>query len=203
MMQIYLDERQVNPEEVSCVGEAIAAAVTMAEDEGRMIIEVHVDGDLWTSEQLETPEKLKGEADEVRLVSAEPKHLVAETCADAIEALDRIEELQARAADRIQSEKAAEAMPILHEAFTLWIAVHQSVVQGASVTSVKLDTIIVKDRPAAEIVQELADRLRDLRDHLQRQDPLGLSDVLAYELPEVVESWRALLTALQKKVQEA
>lgn len=201
-MQIFLDEKRVEPEQATCVGEAIAAAAAVAEQDGRLIVEVHVDGDAWSNEQLEAPEQLNAEADEVRLVTAEPRALVSETLADACDVLADIESLQNAAADRIQADQPAEAMPKLNEAFTLWTAVHQAVLQGASVTGIELDKVMVDDRPAAEIVQQLVERLRDLRDHLQRKDPLALADVLMYELPEVVNAWKALLTALRAQVRD-
>jgi hypothetical protein len=129
----------------------------------------------------------------VRLVSADPGHLVRHAMLDASEALQQVETLQRHAAESIQAGQLAAAMTPLGEAMTLWQSVRQTVADGAALVGLDLSTLQVEGAPAAQVVGRLTDQLRSLKNALAANDHIGLSDALLYELPEVIDEWRGLL----------
>lgn len=199
-MHIYLDDRlcEVTAESV---GQAIAAAADLAERDGRMIVEVHVDGEHWSERELGSPDHANITADEVRLISADPVELVSRTFADATEALDAADHLQQEAAELIQADERRKAMDRLANALSIWMAVQQAVERGAQLMSVDLNEVRISEVTAQSTIEELAVHLRDMRTALEAEDPIQLSDTLMYELPEVVQQWRGLLRELQFRVQ--
>jgi len=199
-MQIYLDDQRCELGAES-VGQAIAAVADLAEADGRMIVEVHVDGEHWTERELGSPDHANITAEEVRLVSADPVELVSRTFADADEALSAADGLQQEAAELIQADEQRKAMDRLGSALSIWVAVQQAVERGAQLMNVDLDDVRVSEVTAQKTIEDLAEHLRGMRSALEAEDPIQLSDTLRYELPEVVQQWRGLLRELQFRVQ--
>ena len=200
-MRVTLDDRpcEISPRNV---GEAIAEAADLAGRDGRIIVEVLVDGSPWSETELAEPENVTREAEDVQLTSADPRELVTQTLQQADEALEMIATHQSAAAEHIQSNRAADAMEQLNEAITLWMSVQQVVQRGTQVLDIDLDQVTVGNKPVNTYIEQLNDRLRLLRDQLQAQDHLGLADTLMYDLPEVVDAWSQLIQGLRKHVGE-
>jgi hypothetical protein len=201
-MRVYLDEKPCELDAPS-VGDAIAACAAMAEDHGRFVVEIMVDGKQWTSEQLERANLTTATADEVRLITAQPADLVAQTFAEAATALDDARTLQDDAAALLQQDDQAAAMGKLGEAFTIWMSVQQAVVQGSQLVNLDLDQCSIEECSAQQVISELSTRLQSLRDQLTNRDHVGVADTLLYELPEVINQWQRMLEILQQHVQEA
>jgi len=73
-MQVYLDD---TPCDVDCqtLAHAIADAAAQAEQAGRLIVEVMVDGESWTQQQLSGEDMTQATANEVRMTSVDPTQL--------------------------------------------------------------------------------------------------------------------------------
>lgn len=198
-MNVYLDERRCDVSAES-VGEAIVAGAAIAENDGRMIVEVQVDGQRWTEQDLGEPERANLIAEEVRLVSADPVELVTTTFADAADALDQADDLHREAAELLQADQRRKAMEKLGEALAIWMAVQQAVQKGATLLDVDLDAVPLDDSSAQQAVERLAAQLENIRSAVETDDPISLSDALMYELPEVVQQWRELLKELRFRV---
>lgn len=199
-MQVFLDDKPCDIR-ADCIGDAIAALAAIAEDDGRMIVDVQVDGDAWGEAQLNDRASVNATADEVRLRSAEPRALVAQTLADAADALHDANTLQTDAAELIQSDDQKQGMSKLQDAISIWLGVEQAVTKGTELVGLDLDSCRVGERPAQAYVDRLNTQLTIVRNQLEAGDHLGLADTLLYDLPEIVEEWRTLLKQLQQQVE--
>ena len=114
-MQVLLDQ---NPCDVQAttVGEAVDAAAALARDQGRMIVEISVDGVTWPETHLASPQQLGAAAEVVALTTAEPATLVRQVFSDAAEALADADTLQREAAESLQADEQIVAMDKLNEA---------------------------------------------------------------------------------------
>ena len=195
LMRVLLDEVECDVAPQS-VAEAIAAGAALAQDRGRTIADVFVDGTRWTDDRLAGPESANA-AEEVLLVTSDPAELVSQALADAAEALGDADTLQREAAELMQADQHVAAMDRLQPAIAIWQAVQQAVVKGAHLVGLDLDTIEVDGTPMKAAIDRLGERLRMIRSALAANDPVGLSDTLLYEMPEVVAEWRALLAHVQ------
>ena len=81
-MRVFLDE-QLCETDADSVAAAIAGAASLAEKQGRMVVEVMVDGDHWTDEQIASASSSDACAEEVKLQSAVPGQLVCQVLHDA------------------------------------------------------------------------------------------------------------------------
>jgi len=199
-MRIYVDEH-ICESDAGCIGEAISAGATVAEDYGRIVIDVVVDGERWDEQRLDSEESRANDASEIRLTTAVPEELVGDAFLHAADALVRADEVQRAAAEHLQADRGTEALDQLQEAMTIWTSVQETVTRGAALAGLALDEVTVGDRPARTIIGQLATELTELRSALEAGDPVGMADCLLYRMPEVVTDWRALLDALRREVE--
>jgi len=180
------------------VGEAIDAASAAAMALGRRVIEVIVDGETLASADLQSPALLTRKAGEVRMLTADPALLVRETFLQAADSLDEIRAKQELAAELLQTGDVAGAMDTLDQAISTWMLVQDAVVNGARFAGIDLDSIRAGDAAASDVARRLTQRLSDMAGALRRRDHIALSDTLLYEMPDVIATWKAVLTRLAR-----
>lgn len=197
-MQVLIDD---NPCEVpaTTISQAIHAAAALAEQSGRLITDVHVDG-VHLSEQQIAELDQEATADLVSLVSADPSQLVGGVFGEAAEALQDADELQREAAELLQSGEHTVAMDRLGDAVSIWLAVQQAIVKGAQLLGINLDEVIVNDIAVPAAIVTLNEQLQIVRSALVNADSIELADVLLYEFPRIVEQWRQILAALEQRI---
>lgn len=183
------------------VGEAIAAAAALAQTQGRLIIDVIVDGLRWSEQQLDSAEQNDTTAETVEFITAEPKELVLQTFEDAADALSDADALQKEAAELLQSDQSIICMDKLAEALSIWLTVQQAIVKGSQVVELQLDSISVKKVPITESIARLNENLQLLRSALQQDDQVAVADALLYEFPDIINEWRTILEHLQSLVE--
>ncbi len=198
-MQILIDDLPCDMD-ANTVGEAIEGAADFARDRGRLIVEVTVDGALWTQADLASTRRHVQTAEIVRFSSAEPIELVRHTFADAVDALTDADELQRQAAELLQSDKGTVAMDKLGEAVSIWLCVQEAIVSGTQLVGLDLETVTIGGKPLPEAIRRLTDRLNAVRSGLKEHNAIELADTLLYEFPPIVEEWRRLLTELQERI---
>lgn len=198
-MRILLDDIPCDVT-ATTVSQAIEAAAAVANDKGRLIVEVSVDGSQWSEQRLASPEAQASNADVVCLTSAAPAEMVRETFADAAEALGVADDLQQEAAELLQAGQHRVSMDKLQEAISIWLSVQQAIVKSAQLIGLNLDDVVVNETPLTASISRLNERLQVVRSALHENDQIGLADTLLYEFPEVVGEWRDILDDLQQRV---
>lgn len=200
-MQILLDEN-VCDVAAETVEEAIAVCANLVEAQGRMIVDVHVDGARWSEEELASTENQSTTAQVVELTSADPAQLVVQTFQDAAEALTDADELQQEAAQLLQSDQRTICMDKMGEALSIWLSVQQAIVKGSQVIGLQLDEVTVDGTPIVTSIVQLNEQLRMLRTALEQDDQIALADALLYEFPDIVREWQGILEHLQTLVDQ-
>ena len=194
-MRVLLDDRPCEGDAAS-VGEAISSAAAVAGERGRVVVEVIVDGVSWTDRELDSTDMQDSVADEVSLVTADLRDLVCETLSDAANALADADAIQREAAELIQIGRHPEAMKRLAHALEIWRSFHEAVSKSAEAVPIDLAAIRVGDDSVEGGLGRLRQRLQEIRSALEANDPVGLSDTLMYDLPDIVIEWRSLLEAM-------
>ena len=199
-MQVLLDSDPCEMQ-AQTIGEAIAAASTLAQTRGRLIVDIIVDGSRWSEQQLDSAEHNGATADTVEFITAEPRELVLRTFEDAAEALEDADILQKEAAELLQSDQSIICMDKLAEALSIWLTVQQAIVKGSQVVELQLDNISVKKTPITESIARLNENLQLLRSALQQDDQIAVADALLYEFPDIINEWKSILEHLQSLVE--
>ena len=200
-MSIYLDD-----EPVELPGPDLGAVLGQARDRlgdpGRMIIEVQRDGQALSPAELDAAQGDPVADSEWRLLTAEPRELAVATLQQVVQRLDDARQAQLAAAELLQQDQIAEAMKRVAEAVEAWQQTQQAVLYSATLVGIELGGRSVGDQPVDQTISLLLDQLKNVRDLLAAGDTVGLADALAYEWPETIDRWQALVGQMIEWVTE-
>ena len=200
-MSIYLDD-----EPVELPGPDLAAALGQAQDRlgdpGRLIIEVQRDGQALSPAELDAAQDAPVAGSEWRLLTAVPRELAVATLQQVVQRLDDARQSQLAAAELLQQDQIAEAMKRVAEAVEAWQQTQQAVLYSATLVGIELGGRSVDDQPVDQTISLLLDQLKKVRDLLGAGDTVGLADALAYEWPETIDRWQALVGQMIEWVTE-
>ncbi|MEM1329050.1 MAG: hypothetical protein AAGG07_00670 [Planctomycetota bacterium] len=190
-MKAYLDEVELAPSS-DTIAAAIDAAREEADRRGRVVIEVKADGDPLTGAQLAEPSTESGLVSEIRMRSADPRHLVHETLLEAADALEDSRDEHSSAGEAIQSGEGSAALQRIGSLLEVWQAARASLDQGSAL----LDTDLTSGVENAEdLIDALTAKLEELRHAVQTQDWSTVADVVSYDLEPHASEWASLLRA--------
>lgn len=197
-MRIVLDDRDTGIL-ATTIGEAVASAATLAEREGRQVVDVYVDGEEWTEQELSSPDRLRNSADEVRVTSVRPAELVRETFVHAASALLEAEQMQRNAAKLMRADQAKEGLDVLMQALNVWVNIHKATVQGIQFAKIDPRTLQTPDGTFEQAAGDLNARLIALRDAMKGGDTVAVCDCLLYEFPATTKRWASMLAELARR----
>jgi len=199
-MRVLLDDRPIEIEPVT-VARAIEAARESANAEGRIVIEVLGDGRSVDQQLIESPPADTAGFAELKLVTADPGAFVAVTLSDSGSLLEAAADGHQRAADELMAGNREEAIAPLSEALQAWQVVRDVIEKSAALLGLDARAVACTWKSGSvtggEIIDGLTEKLGEVKRTLTEQDDSALSDVLAYDMPEQVERWRALLKQLE------
>ena len=192
-MKAFLDDREINAG-MPTLADVLTEGASMAEQAGRIIVEVTIDGEDVPGDQLESPSREDLGDAEVRLVSADPGSLASQALRDAAAQLTQTRDRQARCAALVQVGKIAEAMSMMEACLNDWQAARTVVDSVTQLTSVTAES-------AEDTIEDLAAKLDELKSALTGQDWATVADLLAYDLDEQITSWTAMLDEMRARLE--
>ncbi len=196
-MRILLDNRETNLAADS-VGAALAQASAVAEQAGRLIVEVSVDGISWTEEDLGRADLAARSAGEIHCATVHPAELLRDTFAHAADAVLNAEAMQRNAAQLLQGNRSREAYDHLLQALAVWGSVQTAVSRGLALGVLAREELAKSGLDLDGAVQALDTQLRRLRDAMVSRDETGIADCLLYEFPETSRRFAAMLATLAR-----
>ena len=197
-MRVLLDDQNCFID-VNTIGEAVAAAADAAEQAGRLVVEVRVDGDSLSDEELQEPGRLEATAEEVQLLTTTMNILLRETFLHAAQALLEADAVQRNAAELMQGGQAAEGMQSLLGALETWSGIRDAVVKGLGLADVNPEEIVVNDVRLPDAIGGLQIRLGALKAAMVAEDVAATCDCLLYDLPESTRDWHIILGGLAER----
>lgn len=200
-MAIYLDDE---PTELAGEGlaEILASASEVLAADGRVVVEVMVDGEAITGDALGDHQNAAVGDTEIRLTSADPKALAVSTLTQVREQLPFAGTLHEQAAEQLQADNPSEALQHISEAIELWIMTQEAVLGAAGVVGLGLDDVKVDGEPMSGFTDELIEKLHGLKDLIVNKDTVALADALAYEWPAIVQRWDELIETLIAEIEK-
>lgn len=195
-MRVLLDDTPLTIEPVT-VARAIEAARATASNAGRIVIEILGDGQSVDPRIIDAPPADTAGFTELKLVTADPGAFVAVTLSDTGGLLDAASEGHNKAADELMAGNREGAIAPLRDALEAWAVVRDVVEKSAALLDLDARTVKSEAGTGGEIIDGLTAKLSDIKNALTQQDDSALSDVLAYDMPEQVQRWSALLKAIE------
>lgn len=198
-MRVFIDETELDNND--SVADALDAARDHAENAGRLIVDIHADGEAINNALLDNPPSDNAGISELRLTTTDPVAFLIETFASARESLVLVREDQATAADHLRKGELEPAVEVLNAILTGWQAVGEVVAQSAELAEIDLNAFEFDGTNASAVIEKLGDTLFEIRTNLTHQDWSSLGDAIEYDLDDLAKQWDGLLDALAQRVQ--
>lgn len=182
------------------MSELLASIHQQLEPQGRVVVEVKIDGQSVTGDALDSTKPTEPTSD-IRVTTAKPGDLVVGILEDVRTQLNQSQQMQQQAAELLQQDEPAKALELVRSSIDGWLQAQQAVSQSAQLLTLDLSAIVVDEQPVLERMQELVESLNELKDALVANDYVALADMLQYEWPDITERWDAALDAIVKHVE--
>lgn len=201
-MAVMVDDAPLEVGELgfSTVGEVLSH---VANNE-RLIVQVLIDGAAPDLSQFEQVKQTRLDGRTLFIETASPRLIASEALSVVEGTIEQAETLRADAAEAFRSGDAATGMQKLSSCFGLWNNAQDSFGKVAQLLRVDLTQLSVKDSTSANattaeaVISRFASSLRELVEALQARDYVLCCDVLTYEMENVGEDWRQVITALRR-----
>jgi hypothetical protein len=200
-VSIHLDD-EIVPLEGETLSEVLQSAKTRTDADGRLVVEIRIDDEPLSPEQIEQALEEPVAEREVHLVTAEAGELASSVLEQIEAALEDVKLKQERAGELLQQDEAGEAMQVLGEVISVWLQAQQAIAQSATLAGVELGSLAVDGRSFDELAADLVERLEELKSLIEANDTVSLGDVLQYEWPELTDRWKSLVHELRDRVEK-
>ena len=200
-MHLFLDNDSIDTD-ATTLGQALAEARTHLGDSGRVIVEVRVDGQTVPEQELSDRHDAQIAGEEVHLITADPRELARQALSDLSRALQANADKQRHAAALLRDDQAPQALDEVRESLNVWSQAQQAILQSAQLLSLPLDDWQVDGRSIPQIVEELAEQLRAVREQLIATDWVGLADSMEYELVDSIETWTRMVEEVMRRIED-
>lgn len=204
-MDIYLDNQPLTMEAAARpldLSDILQTAQQQVAPQGRLIVEVRIDGQPVAGHELEDLAGAPLKAEELQLITADPQELGRQTLQDVRGALLEAQEHQQNAAQKIHADELPAALEHVRVALGIWQQAEQAIRQCCTLLHVDLENIVIpgseneRSRTANAVINELAQLLTQVRDDMQNQDWVALADAFSYELDDAAATWVAMIDAI-------
>ncbi|MEO0475113.1 MAG: hypothetical protein AAF085_03955 [Planctomycetota bacterium] len=198
-MPIQIDDQPSNLSAGS-MRELLAAVSDSLASDGRVVVEVKVDGESITGTALDDDQPTAASSD-IRVYTAKAANLVVGILDEVRTQLAASQQMQQQAADLLQQDDPAKAMDLVKQSIDGWLQAQQAVGQSAQLLQLDLQAIKVADQPVMERMSELITALNELKDIISANDFVAMADALQYEWPEITNRWDAAIGAIIQHIE--
>jgi len=196
-MTVLLDNQPLSIDHLApdaTMAQLIDVAKAQIEGTGSVIVALRHNNEDVAVERLEQMlSEPAGSFDNVELISGRPKQVVLDALELVRQAFAESFATVREAADALGAGKVAEAMTSIAECVSIWGHTHASIVQGGALAGVDFEGLDVAGRPLVDWLNELATKLRELKDAIESRDNVLLGDILRYELDDTLRKWEQML----------
>ncbi|MCE9592415.1 MAG: hypothetical protein K8S99_18065 [Planctomycetes bacterium] len=194
-MPVYLDDEPL-PGQGNDLGAVLATAQQRLNAAGRVVVEVRIDGQTLNSRELDERGRELAHDTDVRLFSADPRDLASTVLESIRTELDKARESQAEAARLFQHDQPADAMRAVGNVIGVWQTAQQGLLHSTMLVGIDLDQRLFEERAVSEFLNDIIERIRQLRDLIESGDTVGLADTLGYEWPELTNRLDRLIAEI-------
>jgi len=198
-MELFVDDRKLEPGTPpdARLGELLDVVKRRTGEIGRLIVSIACDGIDITGERFaEILAKPVASFERIDMHTAEPAVLVVEALDTASRLLDASEQAAGQVVDLLAQGKSATAMPRLAECCQAWLQVHEGICNAIAMLDLDPDLLDLGGKNLLLIMAEPLEQLKQLKESVEANDHVLLSDILTYEFPEAISAWRTLIQAV-------
>jgi hypothetical protein len=181
----------------STIGQLVDAAKLRLRGTSQIVLGVRCGDEEVPPEQLDDIWPLASDTFEnVEIITGHAAEVVADALQVTRRALVTTYALGRSASEKLAAGSIQPAMKELVECSNVWSRVHQAVVQSCALISINPATLEVAGRPLADWLRDIARMLGSIKSAMESRDYVLLTDILRYELDDVLGSWEQMLEGL-------
>jgi hypothetical protein len=198
-VEIYLDDRpmDVAGAEHLTVQQVALSLQSQLQGHGRLLTTILCDGEPVATARLDDVlGSLTGQFARIEFQSSDARGLAIESLREVGATLAQADPSRTLAADRLNQGQVGSGMEALGECFRAWGRAHEAVVKVSALLNLDLSEEQVGDRPVAEWLEDVRDRLNEIKGAIEANDYVTVSDCLRYELDGLSGEWGQLIDAL-------
>lgn len=199
-MKATLDGRELTLAQPT-LSAAIEAAATAAQEQGRIVIEVAIDGCPLDRSVLDAPNMSSMAGEHVAMTSADPLSLVRVTLFDAADAMESSREEHEACAAMIHKGELGQAMAALAQLLATWQAVREAIVHGGLAVGQPLETFLAPGC-LVERTEALSRCLDSLKRAVGDDDLSTVADILEDDLHAEAGLWAETLRQIAGAMRE-
>ncbi len=205
-MQLYLDDSpfEVSPGADASLNDLVGQVNQHLTGRRRVVIALGCDGREVPAGELEQVlERPAAQFDRVDIRS-EPQSVVAALLLEqAFGLFGETEEHLPGINELLAEGQTARGMEILAGDFRLWQQAHEAVIQAVRLGEVPIDDVTVGELTSTSIIQQLRDKLVQIKESLEARDFVMLGDILQYEIGETISRWKQLIEEIGGRITPA
>lgn len=200
MGKIYVDEQPLHWEfpASATVAEVFHAVRDAILDEGRVVVQMHLDGTVleWEDGSPEWQDPFD-DAKALHIVSDRPIALSSALMDRAIESLPELQKMQERAARLVRHEETqTRGVEMTLDALSRWKELQEAIVGVRALHQIDFD-----QPPWEEFGEDLgtafrhvSERISEMREAFELRDFILVADLLEFELTPLIDTWMDVCT---------
>lgn len=203
-MELYIDETKVDIDLPASepLENVLRHSQTKLYEAGRLVVGLRCDGnEVPADEMAETLKRQASSFERLDVVTSTKYDLVAEAMDQAAISLTQTEESCQRIADGLSEGKTSESMQALGDCLSVWKQIHEAIGKSIAMLEIDPQTTLIAGEPLVNVVNKPMVVLLRVKEALQSQDHVLLSDTLKYEFSEVAQHWQDVIASIQGQAQ--
>jgi hypothetical protein len=197
-MPLVIDHQVVDRDAPATIGEVLARL----QKQNRLVVHLLIDGE---EPDFQTAGNWRGASTANHTVfveTTEPQTMARDVLEEVEHFITAADDLGRAAAGHLQAGQHNKAMEGLSACFKRWHHVQEAVLKTSQLLRMDLNRVLLEDgRPLSNFLGIFGVQLRSIRDALEMRDYVTLADVLSYELPESVETWKNAINAIRAAIE--
>ena len=194
-MSVTIDHEMLAADDLGLT--TIGHVLSHVHTRNRLVVNLLIDGEEPDLDRMSDVKRVLLNGHTLFIETAEPRAMALEVLAEVEAQLAEADRLKGEAVDLLQRNAAVRAMERLSGCFSTWQHAQESVQKTAQLLRIDLARITIEGRRLADVLDEFAGQLREVKHAMEDRDFVTLADVLTYEMTETSQHWHTAIGALR------
>lgn len=197
-MSVTIDHETLSTDDLGL--KTIGHVLSHVHTRNRLVINLLIDGEEPDLDRMGDVKRVPLNGHTLFIETAEPRAMALEVLGEVELQLAEADRLKAEAVDLLHRNAAVRAMEKLSGCFSTWQNAQESLLKTGQLLRIDLCGITVGGRPLADVLNDFAVQLREVKLAMENRDFVTLADVLTYEMTQTSQHWREALAAMRAAV---
>jgi hypothetical protein len=194
-MSVTIDHEMLATDDLGL--KTIGHVLSHVHTRNRLVVNLLIDGEEPDLDRMGDVKRVPLNGHTLFIETAEPRVMAMEVLAEVEQQLAEADRLKGEAVDLLHRNAAVRAMERLSGCFTTWQHAQESLSKTAQLLRIDLKRIVIDGRTLADVMNDFAGQLREVKHAMEDRDFVTLADVLTYEMTETSHHWHEAIGAMR------